>query len=215
MGNYYDPNDWEYSGHPKKNVLTIRCVRLGAALLKQPQTFRSQKNTLLAHKYIFRQFTPVGFPKYAGNYRGSDYDVLKNYKVKINSDPKVGVAPNLVRRQMALFDDQFENTVLRFEKEFAVVATPEKKVLLTLSLVEIIGTFLVRFLTIHPYANGNGHMARLLVMAMLGRFGILPKTWTIDDRPPYSDAIFAHRRGNTKPLTKVLLECIYGKAFSV
>jgi len=38
----------------------------------------------------------------------------------------------------------------------------------------------VTFLQIHPYANGNGHAARLVVWAILGRYGYWPKSWPIE-----------------------------------
>jgi hypothetical protein len=47
------------------------------------------------------------------------------------------------------------------------------------------------FLRIHPFANGNGHVARLMVTAILGRYGYWPRRWTIDPNPqgalPYYD----------------------------
>ena len=39
------------------------------------------------------------------------------------------------------------------------------------------------FVHIHPYANGNGHMGRLLVVAILGRYGYWLQKWTIDPNP--------------------------------
>lgn len=55
------------------------------------------------------------------------------------------------------------------------------------------------FLRIHPYANGNGHAARIIVIAMLGRYGYWPSNWTIEPRPsalPYDAMITQQRGGN-------------------
>jgi Fic family protein len=57
----------------------------------------------------------------------------------------------------------------------------------------------VAILTIHPFANGNGHIARSLLWAILIHFGYAVPAWTIDPRPPFSEyasMIEAHRRGN-------------------
>jgi hypothetical protein len=165
-------------------------------------------STLSAHKYIFRQFTPVGFPYFAGRYRGDNYDILRDCRVGILSDPKVGEVPKSVRAKMDLFDKQFIKTIEVFDGHFK--SGKIDKAILLVKLAEAVGTLLVRFLTIHPYVNGNGHIGRVLVLAMLGRLNIRPANWTIDDRPPYSEAIFEHRRGNVRPLTAVLLKCIRG-----
>jgi hypothetical protein len=202
--------NWEYDTHPQRKVLRDRCVRLGAALLELPKEFDSPrcKTTCLAHKYIFRQFTPRHFPFYAGNYRGSNFDVLKIYPVGIKSDPKVGLPPALVPREMALFDKQFLAAAVYFDKMFN--RADANHAVLLVKLVEILGTLLVRFLTTHPYANGNGHIGRVLFLRMMGVVNIIPAKWELDDRPPYDSAIYAHRRGDPKPLSAVLLKCIIG-----
>jgi fido (protein-threonine AMPylation protein) len=212
MRTYDNPHDWEYSTHPNKEIIGQRCIALGAGLLSNSTRFlcpkSRYKSTLRAHKYVFRLFTPPGYPFYAGNYRGSNFPILRDYIVGIRIDPKVGTPPARVKKEMALFDKQFEQSMDRFEQQFKI-GKRSKAELLT-QMVEYLANFLVRFLTIHPYANGNGHMARLLVLAMLGRVGIRPVSWTLDDRPPYDKAIFEYRRGNVRPLNMVIMQCICG-----
>lgn len=213
MRTHNNPYDWEYDDHPNRAEITRRCVVLGANLIGNSSRYLRPKKrystTLRAHKYVFRLFTPPGHWFYAGKYRGSKYPIIETYNVQIRSDPKVGLAFAKVKQHMTLFDKQFEQAMDRFDQLFRD-ETKNKAVLLVM-LVETLANFLVRFLTIHPYVNGNGHMARLLVLAMLGRVNIRPHTWSIDDRPPYDQAIFDYRRGNVRPLVKVLLECITGK----
>jgi fido (protein-threonine AMPylation protein) len=36
------------------------------------------------------------------------------------------------------------------------------------------------FLRIHPYANGNGHMARAIIIALLARYNYPIRYWTVD-----------------------------------
>ena len=59
------------------------------------------------------------------------------------------------------------------------------------------------FLRVHPYANGNGHSARLMIWCVLGRYGHWPRRWTVEPRPPdppYSDLIRRYRDGDKNPL---------------
>ena len=67
------------------------------------------------------------------------------------------------------------------------------------------------FLTVHPYANGNGHIARFLVWLVLGRYKYWPNAWTIEPRPNvtnYGTAISSHRRGRAAELERMILEAI-------
>lgn len=213
MLNHENPNGWDYDDHPGRAKIKARCIILGSNLISRSGDFLEKKSrykdTRRAHKYIFRLFTPPRYTYYAGNYRGSNHPILKSYNVCIPSDPKVGLIAPRVKQQMAVFDKQFEESMDRFSGLFA--SGKQSKAVLLVLLVEQLANYLVRFLTIHPYANGNGHMARLLVLAMLGRVGIAPAAWTLDDRPPYDKAIFDYRRGNFKPLARVILECIVGQ----
>jgi hypothetical protein len=66
------------------------------------------------------------------------------------------------------------------------------------------------FLRIHPYANGNGHIARALVLSIFGCFDIWPKKWPLHGRPPgpYGAALKASRRGQPELLVKYIVSCI-------
>ena len=67
------------------------------------------------------------------------------------------------------------------------------------------------FLRIHPYANGNGHVARFVVWGVLGRYGYLPKGWPIDPRPsdpPYTQLIAAYRAGDVAGLESFIPNCL-------
>jgi fido (protein-threonine AMPylation protein) len=208
MGHHNDPINWDYSDHPNKSLVRYRCVRLGGALLSNPSQFTKSNcsDTLLAHKYIFRQFTPKNFSYYAGNYRGARYNILETYPIWIAGKP--GESPKSVKTKMTAFDSQFLKVIEYFSFQFANGKVDPN--VLRAKLVEAFGILLVRFFVIHPYANGNGHIGRMLALTMLGRLGIMPFDWTIDDRPPYDEAISEHRRGNAKPLNKVLAKCFYG-----
>jgi len=68
------------------------------------------------------------------------------------------------------------------------------------------------FLTIHPYANGNGHAGRLILWSLLGRYNLWPVNWAVDPRPPeptYTNAIKAHRDGDPRALIQFVLNNLH------
>lgn len=68
-------------------------------------------------------------------------------------------------------------------------------------------------LRIHPYVNGNGHVARFVLLAILGRYGYWPRALTIDPRPGhpgYLAMIIAYRDGDPRPLEEFILRSIVG-----
>jgi len=77
-----------------------------------------------------------------------------------------------------------------------------------LRFVRILATVLERFLTIHPYMDGNGHTGRLLAYIMMMRVGYPPSNWNIDAKQPYSAALSEHRRGKPGALQIFLLSVI-------
>jgi len=69
----------------------------------------------------------------------------------------------------------------------------------------------VYFLEIHPYANGNGHLARFFLIGYLARYGVFLARWPMHPRPsdpPYSDLIRRYRRGDRNSLERFVMSCI-------
>jgi len=82
-----------------------------------------------------------------------------------------------------------------FEEQESGLSIDEKRLMAIAFACQIF----VDFLTVHPYANGNGHSARLCLISILFRYGILLRGWHVDPRPadpPYSDMIKDYRDGN-------------------
>src|SRR5262249_49619784 len=66
----------------------------------------------------------------------------------------------------------------------------------------------VEFLIVHPYANGNGHVARWLLTAVLRRHGYRLDNFPLEPRPPdppYSDLITRYRNGEIELLERYVL----------
>ncbi len=77
-----------------------------------------------------------------------------------------------------------------------------------LKFVTVLAEVLQLFLTIHPYADGNGHTGRLLTFTMMVRAGYSPRNWDIDAKHAYGVALFDHRRGKTLELQRYMLAAI-------
>ncbi|MDB5941772.1 MAG: Fic/DOC family protein, partial [Ramlibacter sp.] len=72
-------------------------------------------------------------------------------------------------------------------------------------------SLLTSFYNIHPYANGNGHIGRLLVWVTLHAFGHTPKKMTLHKSPKgYYDLFDLYRANKKKPLEQFLLTCVLG-----
>jgi hypothetical protein len=149
---------------------------------------------------------------FAGNYRGSAFPHLDKYEVGVGADPRVGVSPAKVKRHMHEFETLLSKALVIFDKAYVIAKAAGDLASLLPKLVSILGVFLTKFLTIHPYANGNGHMGRLIVSVLLGRYGFWPAAWPLHERPAYSELLSKHRDGDHAPLNKFLLRCIVGSS---
>jgi hypothetical protein len=76
---------------------------------------------------------------------------------------------------------------------------------------ELIAWAFNTLLLIHPYANGNGHMARFMAVAVFLRYGLRPRRWPINARPadpPYSELIRRYQHGDTEGFIRFLILCL-------
>lgn len=155
-----------------------------------------------AHGRMFYRLTPARRAYYAGHYRGESYRCLTEYPVRVRSDPRVGKPPwavlslmhelaDGVRAGLAALDEQHQKP--------ASQVSPEMNLYMTVALACAV---FERFLLVHPFADGNGHAARFVVWAVLGRYGYWPDGWPIDPQPdpPYIQLIVEYRTGNRQPL---------------
>jgi hypothetical protein len=155
------------------------------------------------HMRYFDGLTPTGCEYYAGHYRGENFTCLKDYRVQIPSDPMVGHPPHRVGTDMVLFASDFNDVVSDSDFVWAannqVIAPGEK----LYRIVQLGVAMFVYFLQIHPYANGNGHLARFFLIAYLARYNVFLGHWPMHPRPPdppYAELIRRYRRGDRRSL---------------
>lgn len=203
------PEEWDYSklaNYPNDLVPSVEKI------LTDIRTDKGIIPPFLAdsrpvHNCFFSKFTQTGFEYFAGHYRGEEFICLKNYNVGIPGDPRVGTPAHEVAAKMADFAKKVNLSLTKIKCLPLNISRKEK---LKFG-VKISGILFVEFLTIHPYANGNGHIARFFVWAILGYFEFWPENgiWTIEPRPSnihYSEYVKTHRDGKTQPLERLILE---------
>lgn len=205
-----DCPDWEYKDRPhSQRLLPALCVDLLNYLqASRLMTMAVACDTRPAHRTMFVRLTPVGHDYYAGNYRGSDYRCLKYYEVGVGGDPRVGLAPSRVQQAMDMLGSDIRRDLGLLD---AVNDLPEshcKPNEKLTSIVVIACRILERLLTIHPYANGNGHMGRLVVWAVLWRYNYWPRKWPLNEQPPYAQLLSLYRDGQPAPLEQFVLSCL-------
>lgn len=210
----HDCPAWEYTNVAGyKNIL--RAATLKTVMALRNRTFDAApfvSDTRGIHFDLFSDLTPHQDQKYlAGHYRGENYRCLKYLAVGIQSDPRVGCPPEQVLGHMTLFSREILGAISSLDAAFKVpnsLLSQKDKIKYA---VMAVSKFFELFLRIHPYANGNGHIARFLVIAILGRYDFWLTDFPLEPRPKdpeYTDAIVAYRNGNPYLLEAFILSRI-------
>lgn len=201
---------WEYTDHPDyKKLIPSLCDDVLRHLRNNRMlTMSLACETRPSHHAMFERLTPPGYEYFAGNYRGSAYRCLKYYAVGVGADLRVGYPPDGVHAAMGILCDEIrkEMRLLDIVHDLPDAQFDRKSRLL--SVVLIACKILEKFLTIHPYANGNGHMGRLVVWTIFWRYNYWPRGWPLDRSPKYSALLSQYRDGMREPLEHFVLSCL-------
>jgi len=198
---------WIYETHPERTVIRRRVsdilARLAAGNLN---TLATAIDTRGVHGEVFSGLTPPGCDYYAGHYRGERFRCLRSYMVRVEGDPRVGKPPASVAFLMDEMNSQIHAGLLALDANVAMAIKDKLRYIVALAC-----RVFVYFLEIHPYANGNGHAARMIVWSILLRYGHFPRNWPVEPRPPnppYLELISRHRNGDVEPLEMHILQCL-------
>jgi fido (protein-threonine AMPylation protein) len=168
------------------------------------QPVASALDTRSVHAEIFENLTPPHFPHFAGHYRGEAFRCLNEYRVCVQGDPRVGAEPGVVADEMVALRSSMAAGFAAIDATYSTLTRGD----LLLLLVRFACQAFDVFLRIHPYANGNGHAARFIIWAVLGRYDFWPNRFTVEPRPTeptYVDLITRHRNGEPQPLITFVL----------
>ena len=204
--------EWDYGSHSDRERLLAAAAAdvLDGIVAGNYSVDVFARDTRPIHKQLFNELTPVGHEYYAGTYRGSHQRCLRNYNVGIAGDDSVGTQAAMVFTEITKFGTAVvtatESIHIALESASPLIDPTDRAI----AVVRVACDAIVHFLTIHPFADGNGHTARALLWIILFQFGYKPDKWTIEPRPlqTYGDLIAKHRRRDTEPLEQYVLSCI-------
>jgi fido (protein-threonine AMPylation protein) len=149
------------------------------------------------HQKIFCRVVPLDY--YAGNYRSVDPQ-----KPCLARDVEVSGLPGesfrTVPSSMSLFSTHFQDLVSRTDQFLGGRVTPTDRAQAVAQLAAVAMANLVR---IHPFLNGNGRLARMLVNYIFKRYGYGMPFRQAQIRPPeteYSQASAAAMGSGGSPI---------------
>ncbi|KAB0596023.1 Fic family protein [Cupriavidus pauculus] len=197
---------WDYEKYEKGNTVERRCFDLLISLRKGEVKPTAAIDTRPTHQKMFNGLTHADCPYFAGAYRGSR-DCLVGYEVKVGS---------ATTEQSANVAAAMDALSSRIKADLDLVVQAGKSLSPADALVarlDVVLDRMVEFLTIHPYANGNGHMQRFIVWCFFAAMNFWPKHWPMDTRPPspYDQYISAYRQGVKDPLRHYMLSLLARK----
>jgi hypothetical protein len=209
------PVSWNYASHPNRRKVLRREVD---KILTELHSGAIDAANLVAdtrpyHRRMFSRLTPPGAQDFARHYRGESIAFLKNYRVGIPGNPFVGCPPTQVRLELQKLDAISQLAIKGLDDTFSSLGATASSESKLIALIKVTARLFGHFLSIHPYADGNGHAGRLIVIALLGRYNFWPTKFSLEPRPPgeaYSDCIRQWQWGNAEPLENLLLEYVIG-----
>lgn len=201
-----DCPSWEYNTDPRhRPILQARVAELLSTLASGDlDTLAYPADTREVHHRVFEELTPTDCLYYAGHYRGEQFRCLRLCQVGVGGDPRVGAPPQSVAYHMRDLGTAIRAGIVGLDAHALLPAKDRLRYTIPLACRAF-----VAFLTVHPYANGNGHMGRFLVWMILGRYGYWPRHWPVDPRPPdppYTEMITRYRNGENEPLERYVLQ---------
>ncbi|MCO7470545.1 Fic family protein [Stenotrophomonas maltophilia] len=195
---------WDYEHFPDHATRHARCVQILVDLTQgRIDPASSSADPRPIHERMFSGMCEPGQEYFAGHYRGEQYGFLENYNVTVPQDARVGAPSNVVVQEMQRYGQDIDQT---FANMAALLAVQDPNYRLIAS-VGAACVHLVDFLSIHPFANGNGHIGRYVVWAILHALGIHPRRWPLNDKipQPYGTLITEFRNQNREPLIRFVL----------
>lgn len=204
--------EWHYDAHrdraaklPAAEALVISRLRRG-----EYDGTRIGPDSRPVHRDLFAQLVDPMFAYFAGNYRGTPgYHCLERYEIGVQQDRRVGYRADGVLGAMALLGKHMQESIGFLDTLCALSNADFPREDKLNSIIIVAARYFQEFLTVHPYADGNGHIGRFLVWLLIGRYGLWPEKWTIEPRPAlapgaYGAAISAHRDGRPEDLEAMI-----------
>ena len=195
--------EWEYTSHPNYPFpLIVRTEEVLESIQNatKEDIVRLLIDTRGVHKHLFSELTSNGHEYFAGHYRGEDFGELKHYQIQRLSGALQDCCPALeVPSTMEKFGEKVGQGI---EKLDALITNQPSDIVMN-RVIKFACDVCVEFCKIHPYANGNGHISRMILISILQTYGYEIRDFPIDPRPPeknYINYMMSYAAGDRTPL---------------
>ncbi|WP_319758141.1 Fic family protein [uncultured Sphaerochaeta sp.] len=190
----------EYTHIPNHNQILLTCEKNILSRLSTQTSVDSPSicDTRNIHNEMFNQLIPT----FAGKYRGESG---VNYAVKFGG--RYGCPYHLVLQTMTAIAPTIQALLEEFDRNVANYDEMTK-----FSNLSIIAYWIVnKFIKVHPYVNGNGHISRYLIAALFIPNNYCSKNWSIHHHPisdqEYLNSMIAVGNDDYSLLIKLLDHC--------
>ena len=158
---------WNYNDFPNhEDILRQNNAELLKKLFSGQLNFINEvTDTRNVHRFMFMSLTSPNTTYFAGNYRGSNYPALRSYEVRIGKSR--GTLSSRVLIEMEALGREIERGFSGLDSAYQQPNSVVSKAQKLRYIVSFAAEISVKFLVIHPYADGNGHMSRFIVFAIL------------------------------------------------
>jgi fido (protein-threonine AMPylation protein) len=198
---------WDYTNLPNADATLVgRTAAILRDLRRNPATsYGIATDSRAMHRKLFAGLTPPRQNFFAGSYRGQYPEPLLSCRAWVEGEAKT--PPRFVVGAMVNLRNNITRKFGELDKRAKENQPDNAAQSFLIELVEFAAATFCDFLAIHPYVNGNGHAARLVLTAVLGRYGYWLKRWSVHPRPaePYLDVQKKYWKGDKDPLHKQLL----------
>lgn len=189
---------WRYDANPalREQHVPPAAARVQAGLNSKKACHAAALDTRPAHQEMFKNLNPPWCPHFSGKYRGTPCcDAVRLYEVVVRNayvGTNAGFSSQTVHSAMVQVNAEIQLSIDTLDAEFAngeVRKNPEAGRNFLGNLIELAAMHFWAILKVHPFADGNGHAARVFLWAFLSRYGYPPKEFTIEPRPADFDLL--------------------------
>jgi fido (protein-threonine AMPylation protein) len=162
----WDEDDLQVRSQIHINLDALRLDIVASGRRRDPFTLDVLKDW---HRRMLDQ-VPVSQPEVAGGFRGSGPQAgrLRSYRVTVDGILEA-VRPGQIRSKMSVFERRLRDQVAALDALIPPKAPPDQR---EDQVLELSAWAHGELIHIHPFADGNGRMARGLVLWLVARYGL-------------------------------------------